>query len=159
EEDGAVRFRILRGLGHMRARAPELPLDPAALRVLAEKTLARAFLLIAWRLALGDEGSLLATLLRGKEGHAVGRLFRALGLLQPREDRGALDVARRGGDRAGREASLEILANVLAPPLRERVLALVDDLPDVERLRRVGAGVPSLEAALAAMQVDRSVAL
>src|SRR5262249_44528584 len=159
EEDGAVRFRILRGLGHMRAWAPELPLDPGALRVLAERILARAFLLIAWRLALGDETSLLATLLRGKEGPAVGRLFRALGLLQPGEDLRAMHAALRGGDRARREASLEILANVLAPPLRARVLALVDDIPDAERLRRVGAGVPSLEVALAAMQVDHSVAL
>ena len=38
-----------------------------------------------------------------------------------------------------RGSSLELLENLLEPPLREPVLALGDDLPDEERLARAGA--------------------
>lgn len=134
EKDGAVRFKILRGLVRVRARDPRLVLDPEILTQAAEETLAHAFELRAWSRALQAglsatiPGSaahhLLVDLLRDKEMHATERLFMLLGLLYAED----FDDALRGlgGEDARRRAgSLELLDNVLTGSLRAEVMRLV----------------------------------
>ena len=147
--DGMVRFRILRALAKLRADEPTLALSEVVLGRAVEEALGAARRSLSFRLALergqADDrrrdtpaGNLLRTLLGDKEAHAIGRLFKVLGLLHPRENFGHIHRALQGGRAKVRASSLELLENVLAPPLRERVLALVEARPDGERLARAG---------------------
>jgi hypothetical protein len=161
EKDGPTRFKIVRGLGRMRAVDPDLALDEAPLRTYARASADRVLELIAWRLALpeGAELELLITLLREKERHSLERLFRILGLLYPHVEMHAVYRSLRRGDQRRREAAAEVLAHVLDGDLRQAVQLLVDELEDAERLRRARVAVPERAVALAAMAVDHSVAL
>ncbi len=164
EPDGAVRFNILRQVCRLRTAQPDLPLDEEPLRAFASDTVTRAFELIGWRLAVralpASPGyDILVELLREKELHAMERLFLALETLHPEEDLRAVYSAIVSPDSGRREASLEVLGEVLEGELRERILALVDDLPDEERLRRVHHPVPRIAAALAAMRTDHGFVL
>jgi ATP/ADP translocase/HEAT repeat protein len=145
EPDGMVRFKIIRGLGRIAADHPGVELDGRALREATQRTLEAAFGLVNWRLTLtlgavseprratpGHE--LLVSLLRDKEVHAVERLFRLLGLQHRREDFRRIYRGLRNTSPKVRSGSRELLEALLEPPLRGAVLALVDDVPDAERL-------------------------
>jgi HEAT repeat protein len=140
EQDGMVRYKILRGLGRIAANHPEVTFDEALLRQAAERTLEVAFRLVHWRGVLvrgvaedprratpGQE--LLATLLKDKEVHARERLFRLLGLLFRAEDFEKIYRGLRSSDAKVRAGSRELLENLLEPPMREAVLSLVDESP------------------------------
>ena len=71
--------------------------------------------------------------LRGKEAHAVGRLFRILGLLHPGERFSAIHRGLSSRSAEIRSSSLELVENVLEPPVRGAVLGLVDSIPDDAR--------------------------
>jgi ATP/ADP translocase len=155
EPDGMVRFKILRGLGRIAALHPEIPLDRRVLREGAERTLRACLRLVAWRLTLISGAAqdarrhtpghdLLVELLRDKEAHATERLFRVLGLLQRGEDFKSIHRGLRSANPKVRAGSRELIENLLAPPLRDAVLALVDDVPDAERLARA-AGFERVE--------------
>jgi AAA family ATP:ADP antiporter len=157
-EDGAVRFKILRGLGRMRADRPDLPLDEAAVRAHAAATLARALQVLSWRVAVAEAGPqpLLEALLAEKERYALERLFRIAAVLRPDADLDLLHDALRSADRRRRDAALELLGAALDAGVRDRVLALVDDLPDAQRLKRAGGAPIPFADAVAAMQRDHS---
>jgi AAA family ATP:ADP antiporter len=158
EPDGMVRFRILRGLGRIVTDHPFVTLDRKILEEARDKTIAATLELIHWRTNLargvaekplratpGQE--LLVTLLRDKEVHALERLFRLLGLLFRGEDFYRIHRGLRNTDPKVRAGSRELLENLLEPPLRDAVLALVDDVPDEDRLARA-------RPELAALAVD-----
>lgn len=145
EPDGTVRFKILRGLGRLRANHRDLRLDPGILRAATDQTLAGAFCLLDWRLALErgaaedpsratPGGELLLALLRDRESKAVERLFRLLGLTHLGEDFARVHRGVGAPDPRARAGSRELLEYTLRPPLRESVIGLVDDLTDAERL-------------------------
>src|SRR5205814_9474884 len=52
EQDGAVRYKILRGLGRMAAANPDLALDTEVLREATRRTLEALFRLVHWRTVL-----------------------------------------------------------------------------------------------------------
>ena len=149
-DDGLVRFKILRALGSLRRREPDLPLDDDVLRQGIERTLRGSLRLLDWRDALrrgAEEDPARATVvhelllhtLEHKEHHAKERLFRLLGLLHPEED---FERIYRGLDSeraVERASSHELIEAVLQPPLRDALLGFVDHLPDAERLRRGAA--------------------
>jgi HEAT repeat protein len=158
EPDGMVRYKILRGLGRLAAENPDVAVDPVVLAEATRSTLDAAFRLADWRLTLtrgaaddprratpGHE--LLATLLRDKEVHAVERVFRLLGLRHRGEDFEKIYRGLKSASPTVRAGSRELLENLLEPPLREAVVALVDDVPDGERL--AGAAPFYLPEALA----------
>jgi len=147
EEDGAVRFKILRGLGRLAAENPDLVLDADVLRTATERTLEANFRLVHWRtvLARGAEQDprratpgheLLVALLRDREAHAVERAFRLLGLQLRGEDFEKIYRGLRSGSAKVRAGSRELLENLIPPPTREAVLAMVDEAPEAERLAR-----------------------
>jgi hypothetical protein len=75
-----------------------------------------------------------------KEAHRLERLLRLLQLCFRNEDVRAIHLGLRNADGRVRAASRELLANLLDEPLRGTVMALVDDLPDDERLARIRGG-------------------
>src|SRR5439155_17921567 len=52
EEDGMVRFKILRGLGRLATENPGLGLDPEPLRAASARTLEAVFRTVHWRTVL-----------------------------------------------------------------------------------------------------------
>ncbi len=149
ERDGMVRYRILRGLGRLAADHPDLKLDREILRRATEATLEVAFRVLHWRQILvrgavevprratpGHE--VLVALLGDKEKQAVERLFRLLGLQYRGEDFEEIYRGLANVEPKVRAGSRELMDNVLEDPLREAVLALVDEIPDRDRLLRAG---------------------
>jgi ATP:ADP antiporter, AAA family len=143
---GAVRYRILRGMNRIAARA-DVGFDPALLRRAATATVEGVLRLVHWRWVLergagerteraGPGHELLVQLLRDKEDQAVERLFRLLALQQRGEDFKGIYRGLRAAEPRARASSRELLENVLEPPLREPVLAIVDEAPDEARLAR-----------------------
>ena len=144
ETDGMVRFKLLRGLNRLAAH-PEVELDRGILRRATEATLEAAFRLIHWRLVL-ERGvaadprratpghDLLVRLLRDKEVHALERIFRLLALQHRGEDFKGIYRGLRNPSAKVKAGSRELLENLVSPPLRDPLLALVDDAPDAERL-------------------------
>jgi HEAT repeat protein len=145
EPAGMVRFRIIRGLGRIATDNPEVRLDAAILTDATSRTLEASFRLVDWRRVL-ERGlaeqprratpghDLLASLLRDKEVHAVERLFRLLGLQYRGEDLRQIHRGLRNTSPKVRAGSRELLENLLDPPLRDAVLALLDDTPAETRL-------------------------
>lgn len=153
ETDSIVLHKTLRALGRLYADDPSLVLDRGRLEQYLERELRAAFQTLDWRKRL-DEGSRedaartteTQQLLRGWISHrgAVVRegITRVLGLLHPNED---LREIARGLDSSRREmraSSRELLENLLAPPVRDPLLALVDDLPPRARLAQAGPYAP-----------------
>jgi AAA family ATP:ADP antiporter len=150
EPDGMVRFKILRGLGRLATGRPDLALDEGILREATARTLEAAFRLIDWRLTLvrgaqaeparatpGHE--LLVALLRDKEVHTRERVFRLLDLQLRGQDLERIYRGLATPDAKVQASSRELLEALLQPPLREAVLALVNDVPDRLRLTQAVA--------------------
>src|SRR6185369_5366319 len=79
-------------------------------------------------------GDLLDAILRDRQRKALERLFRLLGLAHPGEDWKRMYLGLESTDPVSRASSRELLEHSLDQPLRGAVLALVDDIPDAERL-------------------------
>jgi len=123
--------------------------DPALLRRAAEATAESVFRLVHWRSVLDRAAAeredlatpghgLLVRMLRDKEAQAVERLFRLLALQYRGEDFKGIYRGLRAADARARASSRELLENLLPPPLRGPVLAIVEEAPDGARLARAG---------------------
>jgi AAA family ATP:ADP antiporter len=137
EPSGVVRYRLLRGMNRL-AAASGVAFDPVRLRSAIDRTIEAIFRLVHWQWVL-DEGAradarrarpgheLLGQLLRDKEAQALERLFRLLALQDRGEDFKRIYRGLRADGARARASSRELLENVLAPPLRAAVLAIVDE--------------------------------
>jgi ATP:ADP antiporter, AAA family len=145
EKDEVVVLKILRGLGRMRETDPAVRVSRAQLLELASATLQRAVAMLHARVSI--EGAcrkagmgtptlaLLAVLLADLEASALERAFRILKILDPGEEFRVMYSSVRSADRRVRADSRELLSNVVPPPVRSGLLALVGDGSDEERLR------------------------
>jgi len=145
--DGMVRYKILRGLGRLTAANPGIELDAAILDEVTDRTAREVLCMIDWRLGL-ERGAaqdpsrasmtheLLTTLLENKERLALERLFRLLGLRFPEEDFERIYRGLSSADDKLRSSSRELVEALLKEPLRRAILAILDEAPDEERLRR-----------------------
>jgi hypothetical protein len=162
ESDGMVRYKVLRGLNRLAAH-PEVHFDRGVLDKATSETLEGALRLLEWRLVLRRGGEadprrkteghdLLAQLLQDKEVHAQERLFRLLALRYRGEDMKGIHRGLTSTNAKVRAGGRELLENLLEPPLREAILALVDDGPEEARLRTAAPfytpASPSYEALL-----------
>jgi len=145
-DDGNVRIRsrALRALARLRASAPALPVDAAALGRLAESSLRRAVTLLHYGAVYttwtdlhpvasnGDDplGALLVEL----EQRALESVFRVLQALAPEHEYAAIFAASGRGGRA-RAGSREVLEHLVEGPLRDGLLALLGPSEPRERLR------------------------
>jgi AAA family ATP:ADP antiporter len=160
ETDGAVRFKVIRALVKLRRANPKLFLEGDLLRRVVESTLDHAEELHRWGLGLSGSNDedvppaslvgadplrashhLLLDLVRDKERHARQRLFMLFELLYG-EDFDDIERGLRSRKPKTRASSLELLENLIRPPLRARVLDLVGEGPIVTAL-------PSYEEVLA----------
>jgi hypothetical protein len=79
---------------------------------------------------------MLAALLRDKADNAKERLFRFLGLIHREESFRQIYRGLHSPDRRVQASSLELLENVLQPPLKAPVLALVNEASVPPAVRR-----------------------
>lgn len=160
EENGAVRFKILRGLGRLatdaRTARSSLRFDRAAFETETLRNLVEHLRLVGLRLALdrGDElaplestspGSVLAGLLDDKIRQSLERAFRCLHVAHRHEDIHAVYAALRSRDKRARANALEFLdaLTIGVAGVRDLLRIVVDDLPPAERVRRAGDLVPT----------------
>jgi AAA family ATP:ADP antiporter len=149
EFDGMVRYRSIRTLELIIAAQPMLRLDRVTLRDAIEATVGRCYRYLDRRVSLQHGATespkrktpgctLLLKMLADKEAHAFDRLFRLLNLAHPKD--GFLKIYRslRSDRASARTGSLELIENLIKPPLRAAVVGLVDDIPDEERLNHAG---------------------
>jgi len=175
EDDPRIRYKILRGLGRMRADDPNLPVDEDALRRAAETFLERAATMLQYRVAwdalvaagaVPSGRDLLPGLLENKERRALEGVFRVLHILEPGAEYALVYRGLEAGDPRTRAGGREVLENVLAGPLRPALLAMTDTLPPAERLAALLKSYPLRDAdpALAVAEdadrrIDRALAL
>ncbi|AKF04390.1 hypothetical protein [Sandaracinus amylolyticus] len=153
EDDGAVRYRILRAMGRFAREGGPLPHDVArTMDRLLERTLRRLVKLASWRahvharygeLARTDAHvALLDALLLDKQRATMERAFRVIGLRGLRgEDPEVLFRGLRAGDRTSRESARELLDHALDGRVRDALLALTDDDPVASQASRAAAAL------------------
>jgi hypothetical protein len=142
-----VRYKILRGLGRMRATDPALEIDAAPLLAEARASLERAVTMLRLQIAYAlrtelapaatRRVELLAPLLEEKEQAALERAFRVLHILEPERDYAVIFDALGRGDAAFRAICHELLEQVADVPIRDAMLALTSSGTPLERLRDV----------------------
>jgi hypothetical protein len=166
EEDPRVIYKILRGLGRLRADDPSLPVDRATLLGITEKTIERTIELLAYRVAddllrevaaanpevadpretspeqAHDEVHLLGSLLAEMEQRALERVFRILQVLETGEEFAPMFAALSGNEPAARAGARELIEHVVDGPVRDALLALTDSVAATERLQAAAASVP-----------------
>ena len=153
ERDGGVRYRLLRALGRLKDRHPDVDLDLQVFNDAAEDTLATVFVLMNWRVHLEtgtaqvperatDVQELMTALLDHRQRLALQRLFRLLSLLHPGDDLRSIYRGVHSSKRDVRASSRELLETLIQPPMRDPLLALVDELPDADKLERAGRYLP-----------------
>ena len=165
EDDHGVRYKILRGLGRMRADDPTLPVDVEALNEAAETFLERAATLLTYRVAwetlvaagiLPADRDLLPTLLENKERRALESVFRVLHILEPNAEYALVYRGLAASDPRARAGGREILENVLRGPLRPPLLAMTDALAPAPRLAQLlkSYELPDAQAMLATSEEE-----
>jgi hypothetical protein len=170
ERSGAVRYKALRGLGHVVAHGA-VKVDHAAIEVLAQQSLVTHLRLLALATRLGarregDAGAaleILRGLLDDKMRQSLERAFRLLQIVHPTEDIQGAYLALRGADKRLRAQAMEFLdtltlAGDRASPghraLREALRIVADDLGDADRVVRARGllpGAPGSEAEAVAL--------
>jgi AAA family ATP:ADP antiporter len=155
--DGFIRFKATAAIDKLRRDHPKLQLPPGIVerQILAETTRAFSALTLHYNLfvhggSVGgskdpplqgktgalDSDSLLSRALVEKHRRANGRIFRLLGMLHSPDDIAAVRNALAHSDPRLRSGAIEYLDNLLAGDVRRRVMMLVEELPEAERVRR-----------------------
>ncbi|CAN5902439.1 hypothetical protein BH11MYX3_BH11MYX3_15760 [soil metagenome] len=135
EPDGTTEFKILRALGRMRADNPLLTIDPEPVKLYVRRAIEDSvrYARLAEDLAashpddvLESGAVLLGEILVEKRGHAIERVFRALGILHPNSDlRSVHDaIVSDDDDRIG--AAREILEDLLPVAIWMPLLGVID---------------------------------
>ena len=148
--DGSVRYRVLMAMGRLLSIDPTLPLDTVPIEKVVRETLEAIFRLIDWQhqllLSLREVSerdtqarAMIASLLEHKQALAMERLFRLLGLLYPKEDLRRIYRGVQSPNQKIHSSSQELLEDLLESPFHEPILALVDDIPEQEKLGSAGS--------------------
>jgi AAA family ATP:ADP antiporter len=146
EKNHRVVFKILRGLGRMRATDPALPLDKKTLHDVTQKTLEEAVNALHWRLAVGKvvawkqealtpAAELMIAFLDEKRELAIERVFRLLHILSPAQSFRLIHDALKTDDKKAKASGRELISHVVPSPLKEGLLCLVDDLSPRKKLK------------------------
>lgn len=145
EPDGMVRYRSILALENIVEDSPQIELDHAILDEAIALNVARAYRYLDRRVALergaaalpkrNTEGyALLRSSLQDKEINAIDRVFRLLGLAYRTENFEEIREGLDSGNVEARASSIELIENIIAPPLRGAIVGLIDDVDDSERL-------------------------
>jgi AAA family ATP:ADP antiporter len=147
--DGFLRFKATMALDQLRHANPQLVIDPKVIErhVTAEAGRAFSALTLHYNLFVAgpqqaqkaqtlDQDSLLARALREKHARAINRVFNLLGLIYSPGDVAAVRHALKDSDARLRSRAIEYLDNILEGDVRKRVMLLVEDMPEEERIRK-----------------------
>lgn len=141
DPDGFLRYKVVTALEQIRRDRPDLALDKAAIERQVLSEAGRAFNALTLHTNLFvvgglDKGSLLARALDEKRQRAMERMFQLLGLVHPPSDVAAVQASLGIADTRKRSGAIEFLDNILSGDVRKRVMLLVEDMPDEERVRK-----------------------
>jgi HEAT repeat protein len=153
DSSGMVRFRCILALENMVEENPQLKLDRTILDQAIASTVARAYRYLDRRVALEqattaqskpetDGYALLRSALHDKETNAIDRVFRLLDLSYRNESFDEIRAGLDSGSAEARASSLELIENIIAPPLRAAIIGLVDDVDDVDDRERLSHSRP-----------------
>jgi AAA family ATP:ADP antiporter len=170
DDDSDVRAAALRALERLQATHPGTLLDDTLVEEQLRWTLQRVVQLLGWRATIENvpamsspDTELLCVALHDEEQATLERAFWLMGLHNPEESFSLVWRGLRSDDERLRAASVEVLEAALAGPLREAVLAIVDDgEPTAKRARLAATALGgtvqplSYREALDAMIVDQS---
>jgi hypothetical protein len=140
---GMVRYKTLVGLSNVVRDNPEIAFEREVVRHVVEETLAAAEELGSLRAELEagkaadparatPTATLVSLLLANKRALAIDRVFRLLGLLDPREDFERIYRGISSRDPSARESGRELIDVAVEPLYRARVHALAEG-PDEAR--------------------------
>ena len=141
DPDGFLKFKAVSALERIRKSHPDLPIDADIVtrHVTAEAGRAFSALTLHHNLFVAgglDAGSLLARSLTEKHSRRVGRTFQLLGLINTPSDIAAVRHSLNDADFKVRSRAIEYLDNLLTGDVRKRVMILVEDMPQDERIRK-----------------------
>ncbi len=144
DTDGFIRYKAGAGIDRLRRERPDLHLDIAVVERQVLQESLRAFNTLTLHHNLFDLGgldkeSLLARALVEKQSRARDRIFRLLGMMHPPGDIAAVQTALSLSDARLRSGAIEYLDNLLAGEVRKRVMLLVEEMPEPERIRKGNA--------------------
>jgi hypothetical protein len=145
ENDGMVRFKLIRSLNRLYVEHPRIVIDRAVIESQIAKAIGSSFKLIDLRVSLirgaSDDASratvgqiLLVDVLHDKEVHALERIVRLVNLMLPGQDLRSVIRALTGGRARARASAIEVLEAVVPSKFRDPILALCRDIPDEARL-------------------------
>ena len=149
ERDGMLRYRIILALEDMLDDDPQIELDREILTGVISRTVSRGYRYLDRRMALErgrvddpvrgtDVHGLLGAALRDKEVHAIDRVLRLLGLTYRHENFDRIREGLSSGDADARVSAIELIENVVEPPLRGAIVGLCEDADGVVRMTQAG---------------------
>ena len=139
EDDGMIRFKVLRALGRMRSLNSGLVLDAKMIGQSIGQNLEAAFRYMRWKNNLRQQSGgvpddlseyhkLLIDLLNDKQSHTVQRLFRLLNLSVNDEEFLRIYRGFHSSRREARASSRELIEHIVEPDIARQMLLLIDDL-------------------------------
>lgn len=147
---GYFRFKVLRGLGRLSADHPRLRFDTDFLDEQIEASLRRVILMLDCRVSAvairdrrrrfqGPAIDLLIDTMQGKERNAMERFFRFLAIRFPEQGIHEIYKGLNSEDSRVRAGSRELLESILPASYRFAAIALVDELPEQDKLVRTAS--------------------
>lgn len=138
EQDGFLRFKVVAAIEKLRQEHPELIVDHQPVEELTLNEALRYSRYLNLYACLFDEHgpgrrSLLSRALEEKLQRTLDRIYRLLGLIYPWKDIVSARWAIEHGSARLRASAVEYLDNVLAGPLRKRLMPFVEDTPVQEK--------------------------
>jgi AAA family ATP:ADP antiporter len=140
DPDGFLRYKVVAALERLRREHPELTFNrvPAEALILKETRQYYEYLTLRHGLVTQDaraRDTLLIRALDDKLGRTLDRIFRLLGLIYAWKDVSAARHALAHHDARTRASALEYIDTLLSRTLRKRVIPILEDMSDEERVR------------------------
>ena len=141
ETDGFLRYKTVSALERLRREHAALAFPREPIEALTASEGLRYFTYLSLydnlfgKKKLGTD-SLLADALVQKMARIKDRIYRLLALIYPWKDIAAAEWTLQHGDPRSRASASEYLDNVLSGQLRKRIMPLLEDLPNDEKVRR-----------------------
>ena len=144
EPDGFLRYKAIAAIERLVRDHPGIAFPRAAVeKLLLDETLRYCNSLTLYdnlqRYHAAAPESLLGRALTDKMARALDRIYRLLGLLYRIDDVAAARAAIEGGDARRRARALEYLDNLLSGHIRRRVLPLLEESPQADKVRHANA--------------------
>lgn len=138
EPDDRVRFAVLRALGRLRARHPQMVPGAEAITRRLREEMQKAYRYQEWLLSVAqnEETRLLRHTLEEKSRKTIDRIFRLLAMKHPPAELYAASRALLSPNGRVRANAIEYLDNLLDGPSKRMVLGLIEERPSLDQVRR-----------------------